>query len=106
MGLSHITTTNGFHSMITSSSLVVIDFYATWCGPCKVLAPKLEALANKYHSVRFCKVDVDATQMQEIASSQNVSAMPTIVFYKRGREIDRVVGADIKKIETLVSKHM
>lgn len=105
MTLTSISSRNGFESTIRSANLVVIDFYATWCGPCKALAPKLDVLASKYSSVRFCKVDVDAMDMDEVANGYNVSAMPTIILFKNGKEVARVLGADITKIEAAVMKH-
>ena len=105
MGLSLIVSPSGFHSAIQGSKLVVIDFFATWCGPCKALGPKLEDLASKHSDVRFAKIDIDASGMEDVASSQNISAMPTLVCYKNGREVGRVVGADIGRIEAMVVKH-
>jgi thioredoxin len=103
MSIAHITSSAGFHSALQASSLVVVDFYATWCGPCKALTPKYEAMARAHPTVRFCKVDVDA--LDAIAAEHNVTGMPTIVLYKRGREVARIVGADAAKIEAAVLKH-
>ncbi|GJJ75718.1 thioredoxin 1 [Entomortierella parvispora] len=83
--------------------LVVIDFFATWCGPCKTLAPVLESLEKKYGSTIFAKVDVD--EAQECATKYEVSAMPTILFFKSKAEVGRVVGADAQKIEALIKTH-
>lgn len=103
MPITSITSSNGFQSAIRSGNLVVIDFVATWCGPCRMLAPKLEAMVTKYPTVRFCKVDVDA--LDDVASSQGVTAMPTVVLYKNGREVARIVGVDVAKIEAAIAKH-
>ncbi|XP_078070167.1 thioredoxin-like [Mustelus asterias] len=78
--------------------LVVIDFFATWCGPCEAIAPKFEDLAKKYTNVLFYKVDVDETG--EVAEKCDVSAMPTFLFFKNGKKVDDgVIGADSNKLE-------
>jgi thioredoxin len=100
---THIVSSSGFDSAIRNSNLVVIDFYATWCQPCKVLTPLFEKLTTQYPQVRFCKVDVDT--LADVVDSQRISAMPTIVFYKKGREVARVTGADIKRIEATIQRH-
>ncbi|KAG0255272.1 hypothetical protein DFQ27_006330 [Actinomortierella ambigua] len=85
------------------SRLVVVDFHATWCGPCKHLAPILEGLERKHSTTVFLKVDVD--EARDCASEYTVSAMPTIVFVKGGSEVGRVVGADAGKIQALIKQH-
>ncbi|KAI8866561.1 thioredoxin-like protein, partial [Ramicandelaber brevisporus] len=87
-----------------SGKVVVIDFHATWCGPCHAIAKPLEALAARYAaSAVFLKVDVD--RHQDIAQEYRVSAMPTIVFLVKGQEVDRVRGADMRAIENALSRH-
>ncbi|KAI1310216.1 hypothetical protein EDD11_003862 [Mortierella claussenii] len=85
------------------SKLVIVDFFATWCGPCKTLAPVLEGLERKHASTVFAKVDVD--QVQDCAAEYKVTAMPTIVFFKSQAEVGRVVGADVSQIQALIKKH-
>ncbi|KAL3926760.1 MAG: hypothetical protein SGPRY_003150 [Prymnesium sp.] len=63
------------HAYTAAHSLVVIDFHASWCGPCKFVAPRYHTLAQKLPDVAFCKVDVD--QAQDIASFAGIRAMPT-----------------------------
>ncbi|XP_066362183.1 thioredoxin H-type-like [Miscanthus floridulus] len=75
----------------SAKKLVVIDFTATWCPPCRVIAPVFAELAKKHPSVVFLKVDVD--EMKTIAEQFNVEAMPTFLFMKEGDVKDRVVGA-------------
>lgn len=83
---------------------MVVDFTAAWCGPCKALAPLYEKLSAKYGSrMTFLKVDVD--QNQEIAREYEIRAMPTFVFYAKGKEVDRVQGADPSKLENLIQKY-
>ncbi|CAD6271642.1 unnamed protein product [Miscanthus lutarioriparius] len=75
----------------SAKKLVVIDFTATWCPPCRMIAPVFAELAKKHPSVVFLKVDVD--EMKTIAEQFNVEAMPTFLFMKEGDVKDRVVGA-------------
>ena len=72
--------------------LVVVDFWAEWCGPCRVIAPVLEQLATEYAGkLKVAKVDVDASQ--QTAMRFNVRSIPTLVFFKNGARVDTVIGA-------------
>ena len=83
---------------LTSSGPAVIDFYATWCGPCKAIAPKVGELSERYPNVRFIQIDVD--KMRAVAQQFQVTAMPTFVFLKDGKEVgERVRGADARSLE-------
>ena len=84
-------------SEIPQTGPVVIDFFATWCGPCKRIAPTYEKLAEAFPNIAFLKVDVD--ESGELVNMFNISAMPTFVFLKNGKEILRVEGADMKGLE-------
>lgn len=75
----------------TDQGVVVVDFYATWCGPCRALAPVLEQLQN----AKVVKVDID--QNQQLGVQYNVAALPTVIFLKDGVEVDRVVGLQPQK---------
>jgi thioredoxin 1 len=102
----HLTSEMQFNDFIKENDLVVLDFSATWCGPCKVLAPQLESLSKVYPNVVFLKVDVD--EFEDIASTHNVSAMPTIMFYKNGQVIKHetvVGGGQITQIEQVIQKY-
>ncbi|XP_077211829.1 thioredoxin H1-like [Tasmannia lanceolata] len=85
-----------------SKKLVVVDFTASWCGPCRVITPVLVELAKKLPEVIFLKVDVD--ELKEVAEEWDVQAMPTFLFLKEGNVVDKLVGAKkddlAKKIET------
>jgi thioredoxin 1 len=84
-------------SEIPHKGAVVIDFFATWCGPCKRIAPAFEKLSESLASIAFFKVDVD--ESPELVSQFDISAMPTFIFLKDGVEVKRVEGADMKELE-------
>lgn len=82
--------------------LVVVDFFATWCGPCQRIAPVFEQLARKYPKAVFVKVDVD--KCQETAASNGVTAMPTFMFFRNKTKIDTLRGADAGSLEEKIRK--
>lgn len=88
----------------TTKGLVVVDVFATWCGPCKALSPKLDKMESEYKNVVFLKVDVD--EVPAFADNHGVSAMPTILFMKDGWELERVAGANEPAIRNAINKHM
>jgi thioredoxin 1 len=74
-----------------ATSPVVVDFYATWCGPCKMLSPRLDKLAGEFSGkIKFVKVNVD--EAQELAGRFQVEGIPTLLFFKNGKLQDRVTG--------------
>ncbi len=81
----------GFDKALASGQLMMVDFWASWCGPCKMLAPTIEALGEQYEGKAIVgKVDVD--EEQELAIRYGVMSIPTVVFFKDGAEVDRKVG--------------
>ncbi|KTW27129.1 thioredoxin [Pneumocystis jirovecii RU7] len=95
-----ISSMNEFKNKISSEQLTVVDFFATWCGPCKAIAPKFQEFSEKYQNVAFLKVDVD--EHNDIASEYCVTAMPTFMFFKSGNKLCEVVGASSKKLEETI----
>ncbi|XP_047324384.1 thioredoxin H1-like [Impatiens glandulifera] len=86
-----------------SKKLVVIDFTASWCGPCRFIAPILADFAKKLPEVMFLKVDVD--ELRSVSEDFAVEAMPTFVFVKEGSLIDRVVGARKDELASKINLH-
>ncbi|KAJ5131426.1 Thioredoxin [Penicillium bovifimosum] len=83
--------------ILGSEEPVILDCYAEWCGPCKVIAPKIEEWSNVYSKVKFYKVDVD--KLDDVAQELGVRAMPTFVLFKGGQKVTEVVGARLPAIE-------
>ncbi|CAO1378447.1 unnamed protein product [Diamesa serratosioi] len=81
--------------------LVLVDFHATWCGPCKFIAPKLEEFSNTYaDKLVIVKVDVD--ECEELAMKYNISSMPTFIFIKNGKQVESFSGANAEKLEKFI----
>ncbi|XP_073829615.1 thioredoxin-2-like [Musca autumnalis] len=88
-----------------SEKLVVLDFYATWCGPCKLITPQLEELSTLYsEDVVVLKINVD--ECEEIAMDYNVTGMPTFVFVKNHKIIDQIVGGNSEKLTKNIEKYV
>ena len=85
-----------YAEIINSQTPVVIDFHATWCGPCKVLSPILEELNDEIEGVEFVKLDVD--QHPQIAGQNQVMGVPTVVILKDGEVKERFVGVQPKEV--------
>ncbi|KFK33157.1 hypothetical protein AALP_AA6G338000 [Arabis alpina] len=92
-----------FNEVKETSKLMVIDFSASWCGPCKTIMPAFLDMAEKFSDVDFVIVDVD--ELNDVAGEFSVRAMPTFVLVKRGREVERIVGADKDQLENKVSHY-
>lgn len=80
---------NEFNEFI-KNDCVIVDFYATWCGPCKMQAPVLEELSNSRSEVKIAKVDVD--KLQGLAQKYGVMSIPTLLLFKDGNLVDKKIG--------------
>ena len=85
---------------LSKNPLTVVDFWATWCGPCRMLSPIIEELAAETPDVAFGKIDVD--QNMDIANAVKISAVPTVMIFKNGELVERITGVrpkeDLKKL--------
>ena len=87
----HVTDADFKEKILDSDIPVVVDFWAEWCGPCKMMAPVFEKLASEYDSrVGFAKVDVD--ENQQYAGTYGIRGIPTLLVFRGGEEVDRIVG--------------
>ena len=90
-----------FNEKVAGSSVAMVDFWATWCGPCKMLAPVIEDIGKKYDGKAVvAKVDVD--ENQSLAAKYGVMSIPTVIFFKDGKEIDRKVGVQPAGVYTQI----
>jgi len=93
--LSDVTDTNFQAEVIESETPVLVDFWAPWCGPCRVVAPVLEELAGERDDLRIVKLNVD--ENQQTASQFQVLSIPTLILFKGGQPIKKVIGAYPKR---------
>ena len=108
-GLEIVTTNPELEALFLdhTDKLIVVDFYATWCGPCKMILPKFLKMANnkKFRGkVVFVKVDVD--DAPEIAEKHEVEAMPTFHLFREGKVVNKMVGANDARLLTMITEHM
>jgi thioredoxin 1 len=92
MALVHLTDGNFKSEVLDSETPVLVDFWATWCGPCRAIAPLIEELAREYDGkIKVGKVDVD--ENPRTASQYGIMSIPTLMFFKKGKISEQVVGA-------------
>ncbi|KAE8313735.1 thioredoxin-like protein [Aspergillus transmontanensis] len=94
-----------FQDLINSGQVVIIDFWAEWCGPCRMISPVFGKLASdpQFSSIKFVKVNVD--EQEDISQECAIRAMPTFQVFKDGQKLDTFVGADRNGLHQLVAKY-
>ncbi|KAG2445112.1 hypothetical protein HYH02_008979 [Chlamydomonas schloesseri] len=88
-----------------SGSLMICDFTAKWCGPCRMIAPVFSSLSNKYPDVKFVKIDIDNGALGNTVNDHSITGVPTFVYYKGGRRVESFSGARPDMLESLIQKH-
>ena len=92
--------------VLENDKLVLVDFWAEWCGPCKQISPRLEELANKYsENLTVCKVNVD--ENRELAIEYSIRSIPALIIFKSGEMVDSLIGAvSLEELEDLVTRNL
>ncbi len=104
--VSDVSDTSFETDVLQSDSPVLVDFWAAWCAPCRMLAPTVEAVAEKYAgNARVVKLNVD--ENPSISQRYGIKGIPTLILFKNGKEEERVVGATSKEaISRMIEKHV
>lgn len=95
MSILKITNSNFEQEILKSDKTVLLDFWADWCGPCRMISPIIDDLANEATNAKICKINVD--EEPELASRFNVMTIPTLAIIKDGKELQRSIGVKSKK---------
>jgi thioredoxin len=91
-GILEVTTATWEKEVLNSPGLVMIDFWAVWCGPCRMIAPTVEELSKEYTGkLKVCKLNTD--ENPDIASRYKIMGIPTLMFFNNGQKVDQIVGA-------------
>ncbi|KAI9713042.1 MAG: Cytoplasmic thioredoxin isoenzyme 2 [Bogoriella megaspora] len=104
-GVHNLTKKTEFdEALAEKDKLMVLDCFATWCGPCKVIAPQVVKFSDIYKTARFYKLDVD--EVPDVAQELGIRAMPTFILFKNGEKVGEVVGANPKALEAAIKKEV
>lgn len=91
--------------VINNEGVVLVDFWATWCGPCKMIAPIIEQLSEEMENVKVVKVDVD--QNESLANKYEISSIPTLITFKNGNPVEKIIGfAPKDTLKNAIEKHI
>ena len=90
--MARLINSSEFSGLLQEDKLLVVDFFATWCGPCKKLSPTLDEVSEEFgEQVNIVKVDVD--ESEDLAMDYGIRSVPTVLFFKNGQQVDKFVGA-------------
>lgn len=91
-----------FRTLLSAHTYLIADFYATWCPPCKTIAPIYTQLSTTHASSSFAFVKINVDEAREIAAQYGIQAMPTFLLFKDGKQVEEVKGADPRKLRSVV----
>lgn len=103
--LQVIDNSDEFNKLLKIHTYLLVDFFATWCGPCQRVSKPLEEFVRDNGHFRCVKIDVDNSDCREPISDYKIRSMPTFIFFVSGNEVARVSGADMSEIEKNVKKY-
>ena len=104
MEVKELITVN-FENVIKAQKLVIVDFYADWCGPCKMLSPVIANMAKEFTNINFYKVNVDRESI--LARKMNIQSIPTVMFYKQGQLVNQFTGyKNPQEIKTIINNFL
>ncbi len=105
-GIQNVTMATWDKEILESDGLIMVDFWAVWCGPCRIIAPTVEELAKEYAGkLKVAKLNTD--ENPEVASKYKIMGIPTIIFFKNGEKVDQVVGAVPKsQLKSMIDSHL
>lgn len=104
MLIEQINSESELDALLEKNSVVIVDFYADWCPPCKAIAPKFEKLATEMSGVKFAKVNID--KLQSIARKYEIRSIPTFIIFKAGKTVRTMVGESIDNIKMAIMSQM
>jgi len=103
-GVHNLANQKEWQDAVAEKGVLVLDCFATWCGPCKVIAPTVVKFSKEYPNARFFKLDVD--DVPDVAQKLGIRAMPTFLVYKDGEKFKEVVGANPKALEAAIQESL
>jgi thioredoxin 1 len=105
MATVHLDNDNFEREVLKGKGLVIVDYWASWCGPCRIMGPRFEELSNEMKEVKFGKLSTE--EAPEVAQQFEVMSIPTLILFKNGKEVDRMIGALPKEyLQAWLKKHM
>ncbi len=95
MGVTNVNSENFKKEVLENEGKVIVDFYADWCGPCKMMSPVIDKIAEEVENIKVCKLNVD--DAQDIAEEYEVMSIPTIMIFSNGEIIEKFIGLTSKQ---------